>query len=443
MGMSARRSWRSVLAGFTAAVAAVGLAGCGTGDGEQPADEGNNDGKITLVVDIFADQGFGYDDLVEKYMDENPNIIVQQRGIGLGLGDYNLRLTEWMSSGQGAGDIVALEEGTIVQFKAQADNFVNLLDHGAGELEDNFLPWKWEQGMTADGKLIGLGTDVGSMAVCYRKDLFAAADLPTDRDEVSKLWPTWDDFIEVGKDYTDRVDGSRFVDAATNVFNTVLLQVAGAGTGYTYFDQRGRFVLATNPDVKDAWDITVEMIQADLAAGLQVNSSQWSTGIRRGQFATVGCPSWMTGVIQGNGGGRMAGKWDIAKAPAGGGNWGGSFLAVPKQSKHQEEAVKLAKFLTSPEAHIEAFNAVGALPSSIKALDDPAVRGKRNEYFSNAPTGEIFASGVKELKPIYLGARNQAVRDAVENALRSIEQGRATPAEAWRAALKNGAAAAK
>jgi cellobiose transport system substrate-binding protein len=439
MGTDAGRRRRAGIAAALA-VGLGGLAACGSGG--DPA-VGQTDGRITLVVDIFADQGFGYDELVEQYMRDNPNIVVQQRGIGLGLGDYNLRLTEWMASGQGAGDIVALEEGTIVQFQTQADNFVNLLDHGAADLEKNFLPWKWQQGMTADGKLIGLGTDVGSMAICYRKDLFAAADLPTRRDKVGELWPTWEAFIEVGKDYARRAEGSRFVDAASNVYNTVLLQQAGAGTGYTYFDRRDRFVLGSNPDVRAAWDVTVEMIESGLAAGLQVNSSQWTTGIRRGQFATVGCPAWMTGVIQGNAGGRAAGKWDIAKAPGDGGNWGGSFLAVPKQGRQQAEAVRLAKFLTSPAAHIEAFNAVGALPSSVQALDDPAVREKKNEYFSDAPTGQIFAVGVKDLQPVYLGPKNQPVRDAVESALRSVEQGRRSPDEAWEDALRGGQAAAK
>jgi len=116
---------------------------------------------------------------------------------------------------------------------------------------------------------------------------------------------------------------------------------------------------------------------------------------------------------------------------------------VPKQSQHQAEAVKLAKYLTSPEGQIEAFNSVGALPSSAQALDDPAVRGKKNAYFNDAPTGQIFAVGVKELKPVYLGSKNQPVRDAVEGALRLIEQGQSSPRQAWATALKEGAAAAR
>ena len=61
--------------------------------------------------------------------------------------------------------------------------FVDLNKYGADKLKDQWLPWKWEQSLAADGKTqIGLGTDIGSLAICYRKDLFKKAGLPTDRD---------------------------------------------------------------------------------------------------------------------------------------------------------------------------------------------------------------------------------------------------------------------
>ena len=81
--------------------------------------------------------------------------------------------------------------------------------------------------------------------------------------------------------------------------------------------------------------------------------------------------------------------------PGGGGNWGGSWLAVPTQSKHPKEAYELAKFLTSPEGQVAAFKEAGPLPSSPKALDDPAFLALTNDYFSNAPVGKIFGAGAK------------------------------------------------
>jgi len=187
----------------------------------------------------------------------------------------------------------------------------------------------------------------------------------------------------------------------------------------------------------------VSMINAGLSANLRSFSDAWNTGFKQAQFATIGCPAWMTGVINGQAGPEASGKWDIAKPPATGGNWGGSFLAVPKQSKHAKEAAELAKFLTGTAGQVEAFKKLGNLPSNPAALEDPAVKEAKNDYFSGAPTGQIFGASATSLKPVYLGSKNQAVRDEVENALRSIEQKQATPDQAWSTAVKNGNSAGK
>lgn len=404
--------------------------------------ESDPDGPITLVVDIFGDAGFGYDELIEQYQNDNPNITVQQRGKGLGGGDYGTRLTQQITAGSGAGDVVAIEAGMMSQFFAQADKFVDLGEYGANDLKDNFLPWKWEGGVLPDGKVIGLGTDVGGMALCYRKDLFEAANLPSDRTEVGALWSTWEDFIAVGEQFKAATPDKAFVDSATSFYNLVLSQTAGNGTGYTYFDTDNQLVLDSNPDIKDSFDLTTDMIEAGLSNNLQSFSNEWNAGFKNATFATIACPAWMTGVIEGQAGPEAAGKWDIAKAPGNGGNWGGSYLGVPTSSKHQAAAAELAKFLTSAEGQIAAFEAVGNLPSSPQALEDPTVAEAVNEYFSDAPTGEIFAAGASELKPVYLGPKDQAVRTAVENALRAVEQGQA-PDAGWQDAVTNGTAAGR
>jgi cellobiose transport system substrate-binding protein len=327
----------------------------------------------------------------------------------------------------------------------QSDKFVNLLNYGAADLQSNFLPYKWKQATTADGKsLIGLGSDIGGLAMCYRTDLFAKAGLPTDRDAVSAMWKnSWDDYIATGLKFKAANPGASFMDSATNNFNAILMQTAGKSPGYTYFDTSGKLVVDSNPAVKTAWNETNKMITDGLSAGLQSFADAWTNGFKQSKFATVACPAWMTGVISGDAGDAFKGKWDIATVPGGGGNWGGSFLAVPKQSKHQAAAVDLVKFLTSKEGQIAAWNAKGNLPSNPQAEQDSSVLGKTDPYFNNAPTGKIFATGAASLTPVYLGPANQAVRDQVENSLRSVEQGQKTADQAWTEALANASKAAQ
>ncbi|MET8833425.1 extracellular solute-binding protein [Micromonospora sp. NPDC004540] len=421
---------------LVATTALLGATACGGGD-----DEAASDGPVTLTVDVFGQ--FGYEELYKEYMASHPGVKIVERGTGSNLDEYSPKLTQWLAAGKGAGDIVAIEEGLLVEYKANPQNFVNLLDHGAADLKGNFLDWKWNQGLTADGKqLIGLGTDVGGMAMCYRKDLFAKAGLPTDREAVSKLWPTWADYIKVGEQFKAKNTGASFLDAATNTFNTILLQTAGNSTGYSYYDTGDKLVVDSNPAVRQAYDTTMDIIDSGLSGRYGSWSDEWVSAFKQSKFATIACPAWMTGVIEGNAGPGAKGKWDIAQVPGNGGNWGGSFLAVPKQGKHQAEAIELAKFLTSAKGQIGAFKAKGPLPSSPQALADPAIVDSTNAYFSAAPVGKIFAAGATGLKPVYMGPKNQAVRTEVENAVRTVELGKRNPEQGWTDAVENARKAA-
>ncbi|GAB3239532.1 ABC transporter substrate-binding protein [Kineosporia babensis] len=429
------RGTRRMLAVTAAAGLALTMAACGSDDGG----DAGSDGQITLKVSTFGT--FGYDELYKEYEAANPNIKIVASNEG-DLGKYTTALTQRIAAGSGAGDVVAIEEGAIAQMVKAADRFVNFQDHGfeAG----NWVDWKNKQATTPDGSsTIGLGTDIGGLAMCYRTDLFEKAGLPTDREEVSALWPTWDDFIKVGKDYVAKAGGeAKFVDSSTNSYNSILMQEAGIAPGYTYFDTEDNLVFDSNPAVKKAWDTANAILDADLSAGLKTFTPEWDAAFKTDDFAVLGCPAWMTGNIKNNAGDDFAGKWDIATIPGGTGSWGGSFMAVPTQSKQQEEAIKLAKFLTSPEGQMSAFGEAGALPSSPKNFDNPELKDFKNEYFSDAPIGEIFIDGVRDLKPVYLGEKNQAVRDAIENDLRSVEQGQRTADEAWQQAIASAKAAA-
>jgi cellobiose transport system substrate-binding protein len=387
-----------------------------------------------LTVDVFGQ--FGYEELYKEYMASHPNIKIVERGTGANLDEYSPRLTQWLAAGKGAGDVVAIEEGLLVEYKANPGNFVNLLDHGAADLKSNFMEWKWNQGLTADGKqLLGLGTDVGGMAMCYRKDLFEKAGLPTERDAVSKLWPTWADYVKVGEQFKAKNTGAAFLDAATNTFNTIVLQTAGDAGGYTYYDTGNKLVVDSNPAVKQAWDTTMDIIDSGLSGKYGAWSDEWVAAFKQAKFATIACPAWMTGVIEGNAGADASGKWDIASVPGNGGNWGGSFLAVPKQSKHPKEAAELAAWLTAPEQQIKAFGVTGNFPSQVDALDAPELLEPTNDYFG-VQAGQLFATMAQKVgKAQYKGPGDGKIQEnAMSPALQAVEQGK-SPEEGWTQAV--------
>jgi cellobiose transport system substrate-binding protein len=426
MATRTTRTRRVIALGVLAALIAGTTAACGTSAAEGPQ-------KVTLVVDTFGK--FGFEDLFRQYEATHPNVTIQSRAAD-GLDSYWPKLTQYLATGGGAGDVVAIEEGILPLYKAHADSFVDLADHGAAGMQQDFLDWKWRQGLTSDGKVMALGTDIGGLAMCYRKDLFAAAGLPTDRDEVSKLWPTWQAFHQTGLRFKAAGTGAAFVDSPWQIYNSSLMQAAGATSNVTYFDDTDKLVIDSNPAVRQAWDLTTGMIADGLTSKITTWSPEWNAAFANGAFATIACPAWMLGIIEGHAGPHNKGKWDIARIPGDGGNWGGSFLAVPTQSRHKQEAAELAMFLTSPASHVAAFKAVGALPSDVVSLDDPAFLSITNPYFDDAPVGRIFGEGAKKIRPVWLGAKTQLIRErAIEPALQDFADGKLTADAAWKRAV--------
>ncbi|HEX6871775.1 MAG TPA: extracellular solute-binding protein [Micromonosporaceae bacterium] len=437
MGDTLRRLRHAVALALVAVVATGTAAACSE---DEPAPGGK---PTKLVIDTFGE--FGYEDLVKTY-EQQHGIKIELRKTG-NLGDYRNKLVKYLATGKGAGDVVALEEGIINEFKLNPANWVDLNQYVPSGKSGEYLPWKWELG-TAGPKLIGYPTDVGSLAVCYRRDLFKAAGLPEDREAVSKLWPDWNAFIETGRTYR-AATGKGMLDSITSATNAVLFQ----GSGDLFYDKDDNLynpaaaadkrteqdlVAANSPTVKAAWDTAVKLLEANVSAKAQTWSPEWSAGFKQGTFAVTFCPSWMLGIVKGNSGEGNAGKWDVAAVPGGSGNWGGSWLAVPTQSKYPSEAAKLADFLTNASSQVAAFKKSGPLPTNKTALADPAFVNYQDPYFNNAPTAKTFGQSVANIQPIHLGPKHGAVKEkAFEAALNALQAGQLTADAAWAQFLKD------
>ncbi|MEU4763073.1 extracellular solute-binding protein [Actinosynnema sp. NPDC023794] len=423
------------LAGRTTSVTAVALAAtlvaaCGGGGGDA------GDGKIKLSIGVFSD--FGYTNLIEEYQAAHPNIEIEQRTVKME--QHHTQLATQLAGGRGAADLVAIEEGNITQFRQSKDKFVNLADHGAKELESQWAAWKWNQG-TADGGnfVLGLGTDMGSLALCYRRDLFEAAGLPTDREQVGTLWPTWEEYLEVADTFSQKLPDKKFVDTAQNVYKAILDQ-----TEEGYFAKADdSFIGDKNDKVKQAFTLAASLGEKKQTGALAPFSQDWNVALKQASFATTTCPAWALALIKAGAGDEASGKWDVAAAPGGGGNWGGSFLAVPKQTKHPKEAYELAKWLTAPEQQKRIFKETGNLPSEPAAYQDPEVTATTNEYFNAAPVGRIFGNSAESLKPTYRGTKDSKVTPVFGNALSRVETGKQSTSDAFDQAVQEARDAVK
>ncbi|WP_417563058.1 ABC transporter substrate-binding protein [Microbacterium sp.] len=413
--MKSRALRRVAIVAAAASTTALVLAGCAGTDSSS-----NGDGqKITLTVATFND--FGYTDaLLAGFTAEHPNITVVHNKAAT---SNDARANYFQKLGKkGLADVEAIE----IDWLPEVMKYSDLLAPVSDDLKSRWLDWKVKDATDKDGNLIGYGTDIGPEAICYRADLFKAAGLPTDRDEVSKLLAgDWAKYFQVGEQYV-KATGKAWFDSAGGTYQGMINQVAAA-----YEDpSSGKITATTNPEVKALYDQVLAASKTQ-SAHLGQWSDDWNAGMQNGAYATMLCPAWMQGVISGNA--KDVTGWDIANVfPNGGGNWGGSYLTVPANGAHVKEAQQLAAWLTDPAQQLKAFANAGTFPSQTEALKDSALLDSTNEFFNNAPVGQIFSdrAAAVTVSP-FKGQYYFQVNDAMQKALTRVEDGTQSASQSW------------
>jgi cellobiose transport system substrate-binding protein len=435
MRTSIRGSRRLGALAVVAALATGLLAGCAndSDDGSSNSDGGGNgdgNGRITLTVGTFGVFGYKQAGLYDEYMKLHKDINIKEN-VTTRTDVYWPKVLTRLQAGSGTDDIQAIEVGNITEaVQTQGAKFADL---GKDVDKSQWLDWKNAQATTKDGKLIGLGTDIGPMAICYRKDLFQKAGLPTDRTKLADAWKgDWAKYVDLGKQYMKKAPkGTKFVDSASSVYNAAL-----GGGSERYYDKGDNVIWDKSEGVKTAWDVAMSVATSDMSAKLKQFDKPWDQGFANGTFATVACPAWMMGYIEQKSGDSGKGNWDVAAAPTAA-NWGGSFLGVPTAGKHQKEAIALAKWLTAPEQQAKVFAKQASFPSTPSAYGSLKPAADTTAYFSDAPITQIFSDSAKTIPTQYFGIKDQPINTAITDVgILQVEQKGKTPAQGWDAASK-------
>ncbi|MEJ8638643.1 ABC transporter substrate-binding protein [Streptomyces sp. MS2.AVA.5] len=425
----ARAAKRAVVRVGAVALTGALLAACGSGSSDGASDSA--DGKVTITVDLFGSFGYKEAGLYAEYEKLHPGVTIKQTDTE-DEQDYWKSLQTRLAGGGGLADVQGIEVGRIAAVtQQQADKFEDLKKYGADKLKSQFANAKWSAATGKDGQVLGLGTDVGPEAMCYRTDLFEKAGLPTDRTELAAKWSTWDGYLALGKEYKKKAPAkSAWMDSVGSLYTIMVGQEEER-----YYDASGKLIYENNPPIKAAWEASTEAAKAGLSAKLDQWSPQWNQAFSAGSFATMPCPAWMLGYIKGQAGDAGKGKWDIAKLPGGAGNWGGSYLSIPRAAKHKKEAYDLIQWLTAPAQQAKLFTKQGNFPSSTGAIAQ--VADAKDPYFSDAPIGQIFGDAAKAAPVQVLGVHDKNVADQITNALSEVERKGTSPDKAWSTAKKN------
>jgi cellobiose transport system substrate-binding protein len=432
--MKHAKSWAVLL---IAVLMVASLAACGgnsksTNDPKKPENSASTntekpkDEKVELT--FWSLGTTNYEELAKEYTALHPNVTFKFQNTSDQTAHHN-NLTTALSAGSGAPDIFMLEIAFMERFISAQDKFYNLYDYGAKDIESNYLDWKWKQATSVDGTFqLGLPTDIGPTVAYYRADLIEKAGLPSDPDQLSAAIDTWDKFAQVAKTFKEKT-GKPFADLTDLVFNGLRDQ----SPDQIYFNKAdGAFIGDTNPQIKRAYDFTVKGIQEGWIANYQLWSPEWNKAINDGEFGVMLGPAWMAGTIRNAK--DTAGKWKIAQLPEGAGNWGGSFLTLPKEGKHPKEAYEFIAWLDNKDNQLKSFEQSGLFPSIPALYEDPAFL-KGDDFFGGQAIAKEYSKSAVRVKPVYYGPLHDQTDTFFKNALKNVLEKKADPTAEWNNAI--------
>ena len=392
-----------------------------TADSSAQAESGE-----TKTVTVWAwDDNFNVAVMKEAarvYGETNPDANINVDVVSLSKEDVYVKLqTALAGGGAGLPDIVLLEDYV-------SGKYLNTFPGSFADLTDKFdysqfLSFKVDA-VSQDSKTYALPFDTGATALYYRLDLIEQAGYT--EEDMQNL--TWDEFIEIGKDVTEKTGVQMIVEIANN--KTTLVRAMMQSCGLWYFDKDGNINIKNNEALAASFDIIVKMKEAGIL--YEAESTEGRAGaLNNGTVASVVNAPWFISSI------RQAedqkGKWRAARIPRistldssiNASNVGGSSWYVLENSAVKEEAIAFLQGVW--EGNTDFYDTImrnqGAMGSYIPAYDT-GVYEEEDEFFGGQKLNGLFAEVLPDVIPVNYGGYVAEANDAITTALANLFEGK-------------------
>ncbi|HEY3556801.1 MAG TPA: extracellular solute-binding protein [Kribbella sp.] len=399
-------------AGSAAAAATAGLTGCGS----RSSLGGQNELSMWTWVGSVNDDLIGQ---AEKAIPGYDGMKLAMTRIGT---NYKTKVLTALAGKSLVPDIVAINDDVATYFP-NADQFHDLNELGAKDLEKDFLPWKWNWGVTPQGKMMAYPMDTGPTALFYRTDIFTKAGIDIDPAAVAGLAPDWDAFIALGKKVKQAVPGSSITDNIKSVYDYRMAQLPKK-----YMTRDGQYI-GDQEHVRQAFDLAVRVVKEGLSANAQ-NSSDKNAVVTNGKLVAYNGAVWWAQLGPKNAAPKTKGLWRVTAAPGGAGNKGGSFLAITKYCKNPKAAFAFISWLESAKNQAQAFLDPVLFPSTPASYTDPKLSAP-DPFFGGQKIVDVFAESAKKYPGAYFSPYDSIVDTPIGAELVNIEASGKNPDQAW------------
>lgn len=358
----------------------------------------------------------------EVYKKSNPDANINVDVVSLSKEDVYVKLqTALAGGGSGLPDIVLLEDYV-------SGKYLNTFPGSFADLTDSFdysqfLNFKVDA-VTVDGKTYAVPFDTGATALYYREDILEQAGYK--EEDMQDL--TWDEFIKIGKDVTDKTGIPMIVEIANN--KTTLVRAMMQSCGLWYYDQNGDINIKNNEALKAAFETILQMKEAGILYEAESTEGR-AAALNNGQVASVvNAPWFISSIKQAD---DQSGLWRAVRIPrfsnisssVNASNVGGSSWYVLENSANKDEAIKFLQGVW--QGNTDFYDTIllnqGAMGSYIPAYSTAAYDAE-DEFFGGEKINALFAEILPDVTPVNFGGYVAEANDAITTALADLFAGK-------------------
>lgn len=357
-----------------------------------------------------------YPDIELEFVNYSPDEVANQVGLAIqgGTGGPDLGVTQYR-------DIQPLIElGGILDITSMMEPYLD-------EFDAEILAY-----CETDGKIYCVPWDIGPTVTYYRRDIFEAAGLSTDPDDVSDLVATWDDYLATCLKIKEETGLYCFSQNKANNYGLMIIDMMWQ-QGIGFFDEEGRVTIA-DPEVVAILEKIGEFWDADVTSDSLEWTDPWYAELAANMdntdtppFASLVYPAWMGNFFKTWIAPDQAGNWGVALMPA----WepggtrasmaGGSAYFIPADSTNPDAAWAFIEHMNLDTAnHVQVYAYSDYFPTLTSTYTDPLF-SEPDPYFGGQVTRALYAEVARNIPYAYIydsqyyGTVSGALATAVQN----------------------------
>ena len=420
---------RKVVAVSAVAATLLAMSACGnSSDTSSEATVDTSDASGTINFWGW-DSGNAMDDILAKFEKKYPKIKVKFNNTGTAA-DTATALQNAISAGNGAPDVVMLEDPTVSQF-AISKGLTDLSQFGADEYSDDYTAGPWSK-VQVSGKPYALPIDSGPEMFFYNKKIF-------DKAGIKEAPKTWEEYYQDAKKI--KAIGSYITNNAgdSNSYQPFTAQAWQAGAQPWKVNGEKLTINMTNDaGMKKYIDFQQKLIDEKLIDTKTANwSDDWNRGLNDGSIASLTIGAWMPVNLK-SGAPDQKGNWRVAQMPQWeegqdvGAEDGGSALSITEQSKNKAAAWKLIEYFThDAEGGAKQMRDTGTFPALKKLLNDSAFTDEKDDYFGGQQVNKVLVEAAnKQVTKFQYLPYNPYAQSTYGDSIGKAYQGQTTLAKA-------------